>query len=234
MIPLISLWGLDFASLLGGGTILIEEVFNINGVGKYVGDSIGRLDVPADPRHHDLRRVRRRRALGDRRHPLRRARSPDQALLMSGLRRLLRSRIVRPIRQLHSLLEVVGLTVSFRTEQGVVHAVQDASFTVARGEVVAVVGESGSGKSVTGLTLMGLTRSPNATIGGSALLSGRELIGASEATLRAVRGAEIAMIFQDPMSSLNPVTPGRRADRRADPRPSTTSPTRPHSTVPSS
>jgi peptide/nickel transport system ATP-binding protein len=103
------------------------------------------------------------------------------------------------------LLEVAGLSVSFRTEQGVVGAVQDASFTVGRGEVVAVVGESGSGKSVTGLTLMGLTQSPNATIGGSALLSGRELIGASQATLREVRGAEIAMIFQDPMSSLNPV-----------------------------
>jgi peptide/nickel transport system ATP-binding protein len=105
-----------------------------------------------------------------------------------------------------ALLEVAGLSVSFRTEQGVVHAVQDASFTVGRGEVVAVVGESGSGKSVTGLTLMGLTRSPNATIAGSARLAGRELIGASEATLREVRGAEIAMIFQDPMSSLNPVT----------------------------
>ncbi|HEX3874656.1 MAG TPA: ABC transporter ATP-binding protein [Solirubrobacteraceae bacterium] len=103
------------------------------------------------------------------------------------------------------LLAVDRLNVSFRTEQGVVHAVDGASFTVGRGEVVAVVGESGSGKSVTGLTLMGLTRSPNATIAGSALLSGRELIGASEATLRAVRGAEIAMIFQDPMSSLNPV-----------------------------
>jgi len=104
------------------------------------------------------------------------------------------------------LLAVDGLSVSFRTEQGVVHAVEDASFTVGRGEVVAVVGESGSGKSVTGLTLMGLTQSPNATISGSALLSGRELIGASQATLRDVRGAEIAMIFQDPMSSLNPVT----------------------------
>jgi peptide/nickel transport system ATP-binding protein len=103
------------------------------------------------------------------------------------------------------LLEVDGLSVSFRTEQGVVRAVDGASFTVGRGEVVAVVGESGSGKSVTGLTLMGLTRSPNATIAGSARLSGRELIGASEATLRTVRGAEIAMIFQDPMSSLNPV-----------------------------
>jgi len=104
-----------------------------------------------------------------------------------------------------TLLEVSGLSVSFRTEQGVVHAVEDASFTVGRGEVVAVVGESGSGKSVTGLTLMGLTQSPNATIAGSAKLSGRELIGASQATLREVRGAEIAMIFQDPMSSLNPV-----------------------------
>ena len=74
-----------------------------------------------------------------------------------------------------------------------------------RGEVVAIVGESGSGKSVTGMTLMGLTRGPNARIQGSAKLDGKELVTASDAELRRVRGGEIAMIFQDPMSSLNPV-----------------------------
>ncbi len=86
-----------------------------------------------------------------------------------------------------------------------VQAVDGVSFDVAAGEVVAIVGESGSGKSVSGMTLMGLTRGPNATIGGTATLSGKDLLGASDEELRKIRGNEIAMIFQDPMSSLNPV-----------------------------
>ena len=103
------------------------------------------------------------------------------------------------------LLTVEDLRVSFRTEEGVVHAVDEASFDVAPGEVVAVVGESGSGKSVTAMTIMGLTRSPNAEFGGSVRLRDRELLGASDEELRRVRGAEIAMVFQDPMTSLDPV-----------------------------
>jgi peptide/nickel transport system ATP-binding protein len=104
-----------------------------------------------------------------------------------------------------SLLDVEDLKVSFRTDEGVVQAVDGVSFSVAPGEVVAIVGESGSGKSVSGMTLMGLTRSPNATISGRATLSGKDLISASNEELRRVRGNDIAMIFQDPMSSLNPV-----------------------------
>jgi oligopeptide/dipeptide ABC transporter ATP-binding protein len=103
------------------------------------------------------------------------------------------------------LLSVDKLKVDFRTEDGVVHAVDEVSFDLAEGEVLAVVGESGSGKSVTAMTLLGLTKSPNATFGGSATLRGQELINASEEELRKVRGNEIAMIFQDPMTSLNPV-----------------------------
>jgi peptide/nickel transport system ATP-binding protein len=103
------------------------------------------------------------------------------------------------------LLEVSDLHVSFATEEGTVHAVDGVSFSVERGEIVAVVGESGSGKSVTAMTLMGLTRSPNASFAGSATLEGTELISASESELQRVRGARIAMVFQDPMSSLNPV-----------------------------
>ncbi len=103
------------------------------------------------------------------------------------------------------LLTVEDLQVSFTTEEGVVHAVEGASLTVAPGEILAVVGESGSGKSVTAMTVMGLTRSPNAMFEGTAHYKGTELIGASEEELRRVRGAEIAMIFQDPMTSLNPV-----------------------------
>jgi peptide/nickel transport system ATP-binding protein len=103
------------------------------------------------------------------------------------------------------LLEVNNLRVSFATEDGVVHAVDGVSFTVDSGEVVAIVGESGSGKSVTAMTLMGLTRGPNARFEGSATFDGNDLISASEADLRKVRGAGIAMVFQDPMSSLDPV-----------------------------
>ena len=103
------------------------------------------------------------------------------------------------------LLEVDELQVSFVTEDGVVRAVDGVSFSLDRGEVVAIVGESGSGKSVTAMTLMGLTRGPNSRFGGSAKLHGQELVTASEDKLRRIRGEEIAMIFQDPISSLSPV-----------------------------
>jgi peptide/nickel transport system ATP-binding protein len=104
-----------------------------------------------------------------------------------------------------ALLDVDELRVSFATEEGVVQAVDGVTFELRAGEVLAVVGESGSGKSVTAMTLMGLTRSTNTRFEGTARYKGTELIGASEAELRRIRGAEIAMIFQDPMTSLNPV-----------------------------
>jgi oligopeptide/dipeptide ABC transporter ATP-binding protein len=103
------------------------------------------------------------------------------------------------------LLDVQHLKVDFRTEDGVVHAVDDVSFSLRPGEVLAVVGESGSGKSVTAMTLMGLTRSPNATFEGRATLRDLDLVTATDDELRRVRGKDIAMIFQDPMTSLNPV-----------------------------
>jgi oligopeptide/dipeptide ABC transporter ATP-binding protein len=103
------------------------------------------------------------------------------------------------------LLDVDELQVSFVTEDGIVRAVDGVSFTLDRGEVVAIVGESGSGKSVTAMTLMGLTRGANSRFGGSAKLHGEELVTASEAKLQHIRGEEIAMIFQDPISSLSPV-----------------------------
>jgi peptide/nickel transport system ATP-binding protein/oligopeptide transport system ATP-binding protein len=104
-----------------------------------------------------------------------------------------------------SMLEVTDLRVSFTTEEGVVKAVDGVSFEIDRGEVVAIVGESGSGKSVTAMTLLGLTRSPNTAFGGSARFEGEELLTMSEHELEGIRGAEIAMVFQDPMSSLDPV-----------------------------
>lgn len=103
------------------------------------------------------------------------------------------------------ILRVADLRVSFATDEGVVHAVDGVSFDVNPGEVVAIVGESGCGKSVTAQTLIGLTRSPNATISGTAIFGGRDLIDLSDDELRTVRGAHIAMVFQDPMTSLNPV-----------------------------
>ena len=103
------------------------------------------------------------------------------------------------------LLEIEDLQVSFVTEEGDVRAVDGVSFTLDRGEVVAIVGESGSGKSVTAMTLLGLTRSPNTRYDGSARYRGQELLTASEDELEDIRGAEIAMIFQDPISSLSPV-----------------------------
>jgi peptide/nickel transport system ATP-binding protein/oligopeptide transport system ATP-binding protein len=103
------------------------------------------------------------------------------------------------------LLEVEDLEVSFATEDGLVRAVDGVSFTLDRGEVLAIVGESGSGKSVSVMTLMGLTRSPNARFGGRVRLGDRDLLDASEHELESVRGKEIAMIFQDPISSLSPV-----------------------------
>src|SRR5438477_2543422 len=110
-----------------------------------------------------------------------------------------------------TLLAVSSLSVEFRSSERVVAAVRDVSFNVGRGETIAIVGESGSGKSVTALSLMRLVEH-----GGGRILSGRldftrprgeriDLAGASAATMRGIRGAEIAMIFQEPMTSLNPV-----------------------------
>jgi peptide/nickel transport system ATP-binding protein len=103
------------------------------------------------------------------------------------------------------LLSVRDLRVGFATEGGRVQAVDGVSFDLAPGEALAIVGESGSGKSVTAQTILGLTRSPNARIEGSVALEGTELLGATEGELQAVRGARIAMVFQDPMTSFNPI-----------------------------
>ncbi|MDQ3890121.1 MAG: ABC transporter ATP-binding protein [Actinomycetota bacterium] len=103
------------------------------------------------------------------------------------------------------LLEVENLKVSFRTEDGLVRAVDGVSSTVHEREVVGIVGESGSGKSVSMLSVMRLVNDPNAVFEGRVLYKGRDLMQLSEDEMRKVRGAEIAMIFQDPLSSLNPV-----------------------------
>ena len=103
------------------------------------------------------------------------------------------------------LLDVSGLTTRFATRAGSLNAVEDVSFTVAEGEIVGLVGESGSGKSVTGFSILGLIDPPGRIVSGSVKLNGRELVGLSHAELRSMRGREIAMVFQDPSATLNPV-----------------------------
>jgi peptide/nickel transport system ATP-binding protein len=103
------------------------------------------------------------------------------------------------------LLEVEDLAVHFATEDGVVRAVDGVSFELDRGNVLGIVGESGSGKSVTAMTLMGLTRGINSRFQGRVNYKGRNLLEVSDAEMQKFRGDEIGMIFQDPMTSLNPV-----------------------------
>jgi len=103
------------------------------------------------------------------------------------------------------LLNVENLTVHFHTDDGVVRAVEGVSFTVAPGETLGIVGESGSGKSVTNLAVMGLVpQPPGRVVHGKAIFRGRDLLKLGQRELRGIRGRRIAMIFQDPMTSLNP------------------------------
>jgi len=104
-----------------------------------------------------------------------------------------------------NILEVKDLRTSFFTHLGEVQAVRGSSFTMQEGDILGIVGESGSGKSVTALSIMGLIEKPGRIIEGTITFNGRELVGLSDREMGQVRGKEIAMIFQDPMTSLNPV-----------------------------
>jgi oligopeptide transport system ATP-binding protein len=103
-------------------------------------------------------------------------------------------------------MEVKNLVTRFHTQEGIVHAVNNVSYALNEGETLGIVGESGSGKSVQSLSIMGLIASPPGKVeNGSVMFKGRDLLKLSKEEMRMVRGAEIAMIFQDPMTSLNPV-----------------------------
>src|SRR5437764_5087631 len=104
-----------------------------------------------------------------------------------------------------ALLHVESLRTSFFTSDGIVHAVDNVSFNVRRGEAVALVGESGCGKSVTAMSIMRLVAPPGKITGGAIKFRGRDLADLSEREMRNVRGNDIAMVFQEPMTSLNPV-----------------------------
>ena len=103
------------------------------------------------------------------------------------------------------LLEVRSLTTHFHTDRGVIPAVDGVDLEVQADETVAIVGESGCGKSVTALSILGLVDAPGRVVAGSIRFRGEDLIGKSPEQMRRIRGNEIAMIFQEPMSSLNPV-----------------------------
>jgi peptide/nickel transport system ATP-binding protein len=112
-----------------------------------------------------------------------------------------------------ALLEVNDLKTAFRTEDGIVGAVDGVSFSIEKGQTLGIVGESGSGKSVTCLTIMGLNSKRNTMSAGEALWKGKNLLTMKPRELRDIRGNEISMIFQDPMTSLNPVhTIGRQLE----------------------
>ena len=109
------------------------------------------------------------------------------------------------------VLSVSNLTTSFRTDDGWKKVVRNISFDIHAGETLAIVGESGSGKSVTSLSVMRLLDPRQSRIEGEVRLNGRSLLGLSDGEMRAIRGNEMAMIFQEPMTSLNPVyTVGRQ------------------------
>ncbi|MEN6463106.1 MAG: ATP-binding cassette domain-containing protein, partial [Syntrophomonas sp.] len=103
------------------------------------------------------------------------------------------------------LLQVRNLSTEFAMKRGIVKAVDDVSFTIDKGEILAIVGESGSGKSITSLSIMGLLQNPGRITGGEIMFKSQDLSKLSQKELQKVRGNQISMIFQEPMTSLNPV-----------------------------
>ena len=183
--PVVTILGVDLGVLLGGA-ILIETVFAIPGIGDLSYTAIKSGNLPLDPGHGADRGAVHRHPQRARRHRLRVPRSAG-ALPMS-------------------LLEVRDLRVGFAGDEGVAAAVDGVSFSVAAGGALGIVGESGCGKSVTALSVMGLLHGVGtARVSGTARFDGVDLLAAGAEELRALRGGRIAMVFQDPLSSLHPL-----------------------------
>ena len=103
------------------------------------------------------------------------------------------------------ILEVKNLKISFRTQSGILRAVRDISFDLERGKTLAIVGESGSGKSVTSKAILGILAGNSVIEGGEILYDGMDLLKLEESEMHKIRGDKVSMIFQDPLSSLNPI-----------------------------
>ena len=194
--PIVTMFGLDIA-LLVGGAVITESVFNLDGLGFMAVDSVFRQDLPATLGVVLVGDLRGRDHEPRGRHRLRLPR-PARALRMSS----------------ELLLDVRDLAVEFPTQDGIVNAVSGLSFTLRRGETLGIVGESGSGKSVTNLAILGLLNAKRSQITGEILLHGKDLLKASPAELRDVRGKDVAMIFQDPFACLHPMYRVGQPDRR--------------------
>ncbi len=207
LIPVISLWGLDFAAIIGGGAIVTEY-----GVQPRRRRPVrGRLDQlarrAAGDGDHDVHRVLRRPVQHDRGHRVRLARPEDPARVSSHMARPPSGSgnpEPRPPGQSRCSTSEIWASRSRPRTASSAPSTASRSSSQPR-DVLAIVGESGSGKSVSVMTLMGLTRGVNARFEGYALFEDSELISASDEEMERVRGAGIAMIFQDPMTSLNPV-----------------------------
>ena len=185
MLPVVTILGMDIGLALGGA-IFTESVYSLPGPRPAGAAELRELRPAGDPGHRRLLDLLHHRLQPDRRPALRSHRSAHQADLMA-------------------LLEVRDLRTSFRTDDGIVKAVDGVTFSVEKGKTLGIVGESGCGKSVTCLTIMGLNNPRNTTSSGEALFNGENLLEMSTRRLRELRGNDIAMIFQDPMTSLNPV-----------------------------
>src|SRR4029453_19199809 len=188
--PIVTVFGLDLAALLGGA-IITETIFNLPGIGQLTVQSVGTQDLSAIAVITLVAAtfVVVANLIVD----------IVYAILDPRVRRASRWRLMP-----EPLLEVKDLKVHFPTQDGLVKAVDGLTFTVQPGETLGVVGESGSGKSVSFLTVMGLISRKSAVIEGQVFFQGQDLLQMTNDELREVRGAKIAMIFQDPMTSLHP------------------------------
>ena len=196
--PIVTLFGLEVGVLLGGA-LLVEIGVQHPRRRRAQLQSHPAVGLPGDAGHGAARRAVHHRREHRRGRRLRLPRSPGQVLVMEDGEPLLR---------------VEDLRVEFPGEDGVVHAVDGITYQVHRGRTLGIVGESGSGKTVSSLTTLGLTRKQGALVSGRILFDGRDLVTLPEDRLRAIRGNDIAMIFQDPLSSLHPLyTRGQAAGR---------------------